>query len=679
MTASQSIIIGESIASKNMRELSLLLATIISDQYVIGAAVYDSNETVIDSYGLLTSEKPDLSKRISVNYVNEGGFSKVGSLQIVMSDAKLRVAAKKYLIDHLLLGLLLLVTSIAATVVTHRKIVVLPLRRLADKILDARSGSRHLIEWPTNDEIGELVSVFNQMQKRLENHENAVRESRERFAGFAASASDWYWEMDANLRFSYISESFKTKTGELPELYYGKRWENLLENDFDKTQLDRHLNSLKRHVPFRNFDYKHKLGSGRYIWIRLSGIPIYEKNGTFAGYRGSGTDITKVMQIEQAKRETDQRFRALIEQIPSAILIKDLSGKYLSANSTWYRWFNPGKKKIEGKTISDFAPSNHAEEINNVDTKVIETLTPIEKELQTPIVGGGEITTLLQKFPVLDEQGKVIAIGSVNTDISERKRMEENLRQALIKAEEANHSKSEFLATMSHELRTPLNAIIGFSGVMIGEYFGELGNAKYLNYANDIKNSGEHLLSLISDILDISAIELGRRDIVLQPVHLDALISNCVKLIRAGANASNKNIEVTSEVPASLPLVDADDRALQQILLNLIGNAVKFSKDGGGVHVSVHIEGENVVITVKDTGLGIAERDLPDLTKPFVRGHNNALIAKDGVGQGLGLAIVKSLVDAHGGTLSIASELEKGTIVTVELPIKNQNLIETNQ
>lgn len=670
MTTSQSIIIGGSVASKNTNELSLLLATIISDPDVIGAAVYDTTGAAIDSFGKLKPESSELSKRITVNFFDGQGVRQVGELLIVMSDNRLRAEAIQNLIDHLVLGVVLLVTSIVATTIVHRKIVVQPLRRLAQDIEATRSGSPHVFDWQTNDEIGDLVTSYNTMQNRLASHEKALQEGRERFEGFAASASDWHWEMDKNARFTYISRVFSTITGDIPELFYGKAWNEFLDENDDQVKWKELLLALKNRKAFRNFDYPYKGKNARLYWVRLNGIPIYDKNGSFSGYRGSGSDISKMKIAEKTQRDTDQRFRALIEQIPAAIMIKDVSGKFLNANSMWHQWFNPDGKSISGRSIFDFTTDKHAETIDAIDKKIVETLKPIEVEIPTPALNGKEITTILQKFPIVDEQGNVVAIGSVNTDISERKMMEKELRLALIKAEEANHTKSEFLATMSHELRTPLNAIIGFSDVMLGEYFGELGNVKYLNYANDIKLSGQHLLSLISDILDVSAIELGRRELEIKPIYLGGVIANCVKLISAGAIVNAKRIDLITEIPDSLPLVEADERALQQILLNLLNNSIKFSDTGDVVRVSANSEGENIIIKVIDTGVGISKKDIPNLTKPFVRGHRNSFTTKEGVG--LGLSIAKSLVEAHKGTLLIESRLNKGTAVTIVLPIKGQ-------
>lgn len=249
-------------------------------------------------------------------------------------------------------------------------------------------------------------------------------------------------------------------------------------------------------------------------------------------------------------------------------------------------------------------------------------------------------------------------------DITERKLSEIARRRALMEAEKANRTKSEFLATMSHELRTPLNAIIGFSEVIQGELFGPVGSEKYKEYADDIKMSGRHLLTLVNDILDLSAIEANELKMHKQEMHFHDIMHDCSIII--GGLAKKKHIIYNEVLAEDLSPIYADPRAMAQILINLLSNAVKFTPDGGTVTVTVSEQGGQHIICVSDTGSGMDPAQLENMIKPFVRGQSNAQTAKEG--SGLGLAIVKSLVHLHQGTLELKSTPGSGTSVFVAIP-----------
>ncbi|MBT3557585.1 MAG: HAMP domain-containing histidine kinase [Rhodospirillales bacterium] len=237
-------------------------------------------------------------------------------------------------------------------------------------------------------------------------------------------------------------------------------------------------------------------------------------------------------------------------------------------------------------------------------------------------------------------------------------------RIAQQEAERANKLKSEFLASMSHEIRTPLNAIIGFAEMLTYQIFGPLGSTKYKEYADDIRASGEHLLYLINDILDLSAIEAGKHSLVKESLNIKGVIKECSSLITPAV--TRKDITYSIEVPENQPPLLADRRALKQILLNILSNAVKFTPEKGTVILKVKSPESLCVFEVSDTGEGIPEDKLPSLTEAFVRVETNSHETQEGTG--LGLAIVKSLVDLHEGDLTIESKIGKGTTVTVSLP-----------
>ncbi|HET7086234.1 MAG TPA: ATP-binding protein [Rhizomicrobium sp.] len=253
---------------------------------------------------------------------------------------------------------------------------------------------------------------------------------------------------------------------------------------------------------------------------------------------------------------------------------------------------------------------------------------------------------------------------------TEKRRLESELMRNQVAreiAETSNRVKSEFLANMSHELRTPLNAIIGFSDVMKSRLFGDISE-KYGEYVLLINESGNHLLNLVSDILDLAKIEAGKFVIDPAPVDLSETVEYCVHLTKR--RAEERGIELVSDLPPAPPPLIADSRACKQILLNLLSNAIKFSREHGKVTVSVAAGEGQVKIQVRDSGIGIPKEALARMGHAFEQASNDPMLAREGTG--LGLALVRALVGQHGGSLHIDSEENVGTSVTIVLPLSPQ-------
>lgn len=265
----------------------------------------------------------------------------------------------------------------------------------------------------------------------------------------------------------------------------------------------------------------------------------------------------------------------------------------------------------------------------------------------------------------LDHEGEVIALYGIMQDITQQTEHARALLEAKETAETAYASKSRFLANMSHELRTPLNAIIGFSDLISKQMLGPLGNDRYLDYINGIKESGQHLLDLITDILDMSKIEAGKYDLTLENVSLNHSIKSAVQMMEG--RAIDGQLMLSSHLPDDEVVLRADRRAIKQIIINLLSNAIKFTEAGGHVDVSLQRQGDVAVIQVRDTGIGIPAHKIADVTKPFEQ-VSNAFTRKH-EGSGLGLTITKELTELHRGQMIIDSKLGMGTAITVRLPI----------
>jgi len=288
-----------------------------------------------------------------------------------------------------------------------------------------------------------------------------------------------------------------------------------------------------------------------------------------------------------------------------------------------------------------------------------------EMEFSIILPNNEERSLKLQGRCELDSHGDVSSLFGVIQDVTERTNHERDLRNAKEAAERAYAAKSQFLANMSHELRTPLNAIIGFSEMMQRQLLGPIGTEKYLDYIGGIRESGEHLLDLISDILDMSKMEAGKYELDVEPLHIAKVVRLAVHMMEGKANDSK--VKMSLDIENEDIQIDADRRAILQVMLNLLSNAVKFSDEGGHISVLCQQESGEVIITVSDNGIGIPADKINDITNPFEQAASHDTRSHEG--SGLGLAITKELVELHNGTMRIESSLGEGTSVKFYLPL----------
>ncbi len=406
------------------------------------------------------------------------------------------------------------------------------------------------------------------------------------------------------------------------------------------------------------------------------------ENG-FSMIMGVALDITEARRAKAQAQSAENRLRDGIESVTDAFALFDRNGRLILSNAGFKDAFGftddalkKGAAKDELNRIAALAikadrPSAEgragAREVELHDGRVLQLSERFTGDGGT-VVTAADVTAIRRQ-----ELERQKAANSLRATVDQLETSQEKLSLlarkyeiAMTRAEAANQAKSEFLANMSHELRTPLNAINGFSEIMAGEMFGPLGDARYKGYAGDILKSGQHLLSLINDILDMAKIEAGKMTLHYEPVDLTEVCEDAIRLMRG--KAQDSGLSLTLET-ADLPEVEADYRGLKQVMLNLISNAVKFTPEGGSITVSVKaVEFDRVRIAVSDTGIGIAADDLSRLAQPFeqVEGQHS----KTTQGTGLGLALTKSLIELHGGQMLMESEPGAGTTVSFDIPVR---------
>ena len=374
-------------------------------------------------------------------------------------------------------------------------------------------------------------------------------------------------------------------------------------------------------------------------------------------------------QVEDALRKSQDRFRDIAEAASDWFWETGRDDRYTYLSDRFFRVMKVASESIVGKSRREFMQTSVVEPHPETWRRHFEDLEARRpfSNLEYAIAGddGKERHISVSGVPVFDTAGDFQGYRGVSSDITERKHAEEELNAAKEQADLANRTKSEFLANMSHELRTPLNAIIGFSEMMRSETFGPVGNSKYIDYVNDINTSGQLLLSLITDILDLSKIEAGKAELHEEIIDVAEAVGSCVILVKERAEESGVSLDL--DLADGLPPLYADKRKLKQILINLLSNAIKFTPAGGDVTIGVwSTPGEGHVFQVADTGIGMAPEDIPSALAPFQQIDSDT--NRKYQGTGLGLPLTKSLIELHGGILDLQSEAGVGTTVAVRFP-----------
>ncbi len=375
-------------------------------------------------------------------------------------------------------------------------------------------------------------------------------------------------------------------------------------------------------------------------------------------------DITEIRKREEALRQLERRFEAAFQYNPGITAITDIeTGRHLHVNEKWVETLEWPREEAIGKTAFEMdiwaRPSDRMQFIRLLNQHG--RVSDFEARLRTR---SGSLRDCLISGVAAPLDGKLHLL-IVALDITDSKRTEEALIAAKEEAEVANRAKSEFLANMSHELRTPLNAILGFSQMIRDGSMGQVDNRKYREYAEDIVVSGEHLLGIIDDILDLAKADAGRITIDEKDVDMRQVVAVCFRLLRERARAAG--VTLSAEYVQPLPLLRADRLKLKQILINLLSNAVKFTECGGAVTVVVSVDAQGgIVLEVQDDGIGMTVEEIPLALAPFCQVEG--AMTRRHEGTGLGLPLAKSLSELHGAALELTSVAGSGTVAVIRFP-----------
>jgi signal transduction histidine kinase len=372
------------------------------------------------------------------------------------------------------------------------------------------------------------------------------------------------------------------------------------------------------------------------------------------------TDITEQKKFARAEAENVQRTRAFLNATSARAALVELDGRIVDVNTSMANKLRRSAGQLIGENYFSLQPSGIAERQHSYLGQVVEFHSPCRFEVQS--LGSWYEHNY---YPVTNAKNRLSQVAIYIRDISAEKQAEISLPDAKLAAEEANRAKSEFLANMSHELRTPLNAIIGFSGALSEEIFGALGNEKQREYVLNIGQSGNHLLALINDILDVSAVEAGRLDLDDDEVDLALLIEDCVRLMQG--RSTDAGVDIRQHCSEQLLKFIGDERRIRQIFLNLLSNAIKFTPKGGSIRLESKLRAAGgIQIMCTDSGIGMGAGEVALALTKFGQIDND--LTPRNHGSGLGLPLTQRLIESHGGTLSLNSVLDRGTTVIVKFP-----------
>ena len=486
----------------------------------------------------------------------------------------------------------------------------------------------------------------------------------------AETLSEGFLMFDAEDRLVLCNTKFRELYSHSSDVFVlGHKFSDIVRAAADRGQYPEATGRIEEWIAERLWQHRQlgepierQLPNGR--WVKIT------ETRTSTGHTvGIRTDITELKRREQLLRKSEEQLHQVVASIQEGFVLYDADDRVVMWNAKWMDIHNEVRDIIEvGLSFEELArvcvarkiyPEAHGREEEFISERIARRRNPGQ-----PIIRRhhDDRWYIIREVPTAE--GGTFAL---SIDITDLKKAESAAEMARMEAEYANRAKSKFLTNMSHELRTPLNAIIGFSDIVQRETFGPVGSVRYRDYAKDINQSGRHLLALISDILDLSKVESGMDELHEENINVAEIIRSVVQFVRQRAEKERITLEI--DAPDDPPALFADERKVTQILVNLMTNAVKFTEPGGTVTIKVGCRPDRgYVFEVVDTGIGIAPEDVPRALSQF--GQVDCSRNRKHDGTGLGLPLTKALVELHGGSFDIQSEIGVGTMITVSFPAR---------
>jgi len=519
-----------------------------------------------------------------------------------------------------------------------------------------------------------MKNMLEQVQ-RIQSTKSNIEVSQQRYRAAVDGSHGGIWELDISKNTAFLSRALSRLIGlrDVEQTITIPQFLGLFHED-DREKL---FSLVRRAHINGEFDVDVNVAR-RPVVLSCRGRPSVRGSDSARVIIGMAMDVSEQRGAQKSLKIAEYRLNNALGAMTDSFVIWDPMNRLVTWNQRFENFFNflPGQLQpgIDHATLSFYSKKAIKDTIRSEGETSYEISLKDGRWIryqETTTSEGGRVCTgtdiseirlreeQLQSNQVVREQ-TISVLRESQTRIME---LAENYEQEKIRAEEANQSKSEFLANMSHELRTPLNAINGFSDIMKKEMFGPLGDPRYKEYVNDILFSGQHLLSLINDILDMSKIEAGKMSLNTEAIQINDIVQQVIRIIRGRAEENRLKLIYQ---PRDLPEIEADPRAVKQVLINLLTNAIKFTPEGGVVSAEVTSNSAGLIIKISDSGIGISSEDIERLAKPFEQIDSQH--SRKHEGTGLGLALSKSFVELHGGNFKIESVVNEGTTVTFTLP-----------
>lgn len=512
--------------------------------------------------------------------------------------------------------------------------------------------------------LNEQVSETHNLYKALQSSETEKR-------AIMNSVTDIIFDTDTSGHFKFLNERWAQVTGFEVDETIGRSFFDFVhtsERHIVRSLFDKILDGEE---PEEVIVTRLMILNGTFRTVELSlSVLRHDGKGETQKSRIVGliTDIEERSRAEKALIDAERKYRMIWENAAGGIYQVMPEGVLLTANPSMARILGYDRPEELARDVKNFSKQffvNVAEREKFLHSVTEAEGEPQNHEAQIRHRDGHVIWVYENLRAVYDDQGNFYHYEGSLSDITERKLAELEIIEAKVQSDLANRAKSEFLANMSHELRTPLNAIIGFSEMIKNEVFGPIGQSNYSEYATDIYDSGKNLLNIINEILDVSRIEAGERQLQESRIDLSALINSCFEMQKSKAELGNLSVMLL--LPEKMPRIVGEELALKQVFTNILSNAIKYTPEGGRITISAEeSKGGAFRVSITDTGVGLSDEEIKKALSPF--GQVETDHSRSGSGAGLGLTLVDSLVKLHGGRLDILSQKGLGTTVTVVFP-----------